>query len=536
MNKPSEINRGRLMWASFLTLIAAGMGFGVRGGILADWGADFGFTMFELGKITGGGLVGFGLVILVASLITDHVGYKTILMLAFVLHIVSLVVTLAATPLYEASGKDAAFQCLFWGMLIFSIANGLCEAVINPLISNIYPENRTHYLNILHAGWPAGLILGGLLGLALVGNVRWEIPIAVYIIPTLWYGFLVLKEPFPDSDVKKAGITYGQMLAEFASPVLLALLVLHACVGYVELGTDSWVVGITEMLTEQGFLLFIYASAIMFVLRFVAGPIVERINPLGLLCLSTILGTVGLYMLGGAKSAAVAWIAVTIYGVGKTFLWPTMLGIVGERFPKGGAVTMGAIGGVGMLSAGLLGGPGIGYKQDRFASEHLQENAKETYERYQAEEENGFLLFDKVRGLDGQKVGVLIDDPPAKTLDSDYKKFAKRAKDEEGFKIPKEITGVKKWWDDTGEAKKKVDAKPLSEARIAGGRMALKLTAIVPAAMFFGYLALVLYFASQGGYTTVELDSGGTVHETDHHPSAEEAIEEGEEGPTSGQA
>jgi hypothetical protein len=213
-----------------------------------------------------------------------------------------------------------------------------------------------------------------------------------------------------------------------------------------------------------------------------------------------------------------------------------MLGIVGERFPKGGAVTMGAIGGVGMLSAGLLGGPGIGYKQDRFASEHLQENAKETYERYQAEEENGFLLFDKVRGLDGQKVGVLIDDPPAKTLDSDYKKFAKRAKDEEGFKIPKEITGVKKWWDDTGEAKKKVDAKPLSEARIAGGRMALKLTAIVPAAMFFGYLALVLYFASQGGYTTVELDSGGTVHETDHHPSAEEAIEEGEEGPTSGQA
>ena len=536
MSKPSEINRGRLMWASFLTLIAAGMGFGVRGGILADWGADFGFTMFELGKITGGGLVGFGLVILFASLFTDYIGYKTILMLAFVLHIVSLLVTLAATPLYETAGKDAAFQCLFWGMLIFSIANGLCEAVINPLISNIYPENRTHYLNILHAGWPAGLILGGVCGLLLVGKVRWEIPIAVYIIPVVWYGFLVLKEKFPDSDVKKAGITYFQMLAEFASPVLLALLVLHACVGYVELGTDSWVVGITEVLTKQGFLLFIYASSIMFVLRFVAGPIVERINPLGLLCLSTILGTVGLYMLGSAQTAAIAWIAVTIYGVGKTFLWPTMLGIVGERFPKGGAVTMGAIGGIGMLSAGLLGGPGIGYKQDRFASEHLQENAKNTYERYQAEKENGFLFFAKVRGLDGQKVGVLIDDPPAKTLKADYTKFADRAKEEKDFKIPKEITSLNDWWEKTGKDKNVVDADPVKEARIAGGGMALKLTAAVPAAMFVGYLLLVLYFAAQGGYTTVELDASGKSQPTDHHPNAEEAIEDGEEGPTSGQA
>ena len=507
MNEPTVVNRGRLMWASFLTLIAAGMGFGVRGGILADWGADFGFTMFELGKITGGGLIGFGLVILLASLFTDTLGYKTILMLAFVLHVLSLLVTLAATPLYASAGKDGAFQCLFWGMLLFSIANGLCEAVINPLISNIYPEKRTHYLNILHAGWPAGLILGGVLGLLLVGKVRWEIPIALYIIPVVWYGFLVLKEKFPESDVKKAGITYGQMLAEFASPVLLMLLLLHACVGYVELGTDSWITGITEMLTQQGFKLFIYASSIMFVLRFVAGPIVERINPLGLLCISSILGTAGLYMLGSAQTAVAAWVAVTIYGLGKTFLWPTMLGIIGERFPKGGAVTMGAIGGIGMLSAGFLGGPGIGYKQDRFASEHLRENAKPTYERYQADEENGFLFFSKVRGLDGKKVGVLLDSPPAKTINEDYAKFAKANKDD-GTKIPAEIADVKAWWDETGKDHAAADMKPVDEAKIEGGRMALKLAAAVPAAMFVGYLILVLYFASQGGYTTVEIDAG----------------------------
>ena len=278
------------MWASFLTLIAAGMGFAVRGGVLAIWSEKFGFTQFELGTITGGGLLGFGIVIMLASLITDHIGYKPILMTAFALHLLSALITIAATPIFDAAGKAATYQCLYWGMFTFAVANGLCEAVINPLVANVYREKKTHYLNILHAGWPGGLIVGGLLGAAIVGKVRWEIPIALYVLPTLWYGFIVLKEPFPVSDAKKAGLSIGGMLAQLASPLLLFLLLIHACVGYVELGTDSWITNITEsILTGQGFYLFVYASSIMFILRFFAGPIVERINPLGLLCISTCL-------------------------------------------------------------------------------------------------------------------------------------------------------------------------------------------------------------------------------------------------------
>ena len=73
-------NRGQFMWASFLTLIAAGMGFAVRGGILKDWSEQFGFTQLELGTITGGGLVGFGIIIIAARPIRldlPHLLYKT---------------------------------------------------------------------------------------------------------------------------------------------------------------------------------------------------------------------------------------------------------------------------------------------------------------------------------------------------------------------------------------------------------------------------------------------------------------------------
>lgn len=496
-------NRGKLMSASFLTLIAAGVGFAVRGGILADWGNQFGFTQSELGTITGGGLVGFGIVILLASLITDRLGYKTILGIAFVLHLLSVVITLAATPVFAAAGKEATFQCLYWGMFCFAVANGLCETAINPLIANLYPEKKTHYLNILHAGWPGGLIIGGLLATVLVGNVRWEIPIALYVVPTLWYGFIVLKEKFPKSDVAKAGISFGDMLKEFASPILLGLLFLQACVGYVELGTDSWITNITEsILTGQGLFLFIYASSIMFVLRFFAGPIVEKINPLGLLCASTVLGTAGLLLLGSTKSVVLIWAAVTIYGLGKTFLWPTMLGVVGERFPRGGAITMGAVGAAGALSAGFLGGPGIGYKQDYHASAELQRVSQDSYDRYSAADENGFLIFPKVRGLDGRKVGVLLDN--ANTLNSDHKIFADRGE------VPEDLDELKSWWDQTGEPDSAADKSKIEEARIFGGQMALKLTAAVPATMFVGYLLLVLYFKSKGGYTTVDIAGGDT--------------------------
>ena len=124
----------------------------------------------ELGTITGGGLLGFGIVIMLASLITDHIGYKPILLMAFVLHVLSALITIAATPIFNAAGKDATYWCLYWGMFIFAVANGLCEAVINPLIATVYREKKTHYLNILHAGWPGGLIVGGLLGAAIVGT------------------------------------------------------------------------------------------------------------------------------------------------------------------------------------------------------------------------------------------------------------------------------------------------------------------------------------------------------------------------------
>lgn len=461
-------HRKRLLFAAFMTLIAAGVGFAVRTQVVGEWERIFHFSKTEMGEILGMGFAGFGAVIILSSFITDRVGYKPLLVAAFVMHLVSFVGTALATGVYTDHGQEATVQLLKWSTFLFAVANGCCEAVINPLVATLYPERKTHYLNILHAGWPGGMIIGGVLTWCFVGDgavvtqMRWEIPMAFFIVPTLAYGWLVLREKFPISEARAAGVSYGRMLAAFASPVLLCLLVLHACIGYVELGTDSWITNIMDnAFSGKGILLFVYTAGLMFVLRFFAGPIVDRINPLGLLLVSSLFACLGLFALGSATAGILIFGAATLYGIGKSFLWPTMLGVVGERFPHGGALTMGMIGGVGMLSAGLLGGPGIGYTQDVQASTHLEAASPEAYERVKVDNPRSFLFFDEVYGLDDARIEALPEGDP--------------------------------------------DIPLVTAAALEGGRSSLRITSIVPAVMAIGYLLLLLVFRSRGGYRAIQL-------------------------------
>jgi len=517
-----------------MAILAEGVGFSVRAGILGDWAKQFGFTLTDLGLITGGGLTGFGIIILLSAVIADWLGYGRLMIAAFIAHTSSAILTLAATPIYNSmvatnpdGAKHAAFLCLFWGMFIFAIGNGICEAVANPLVATLFPKNRTHYLNILHAGWPAGLVIGGLIAYFWAGHIRWEILMCAFLVPVLVYGAMCLGQRFPKSEATAHGVPFGErfgevgMLGAFVicvvisiwfrqiceqlhqpqflgiiagaalwlgisaimkfklGPALFAvLLCIHAMLGYVELGTDSWIGNITGNIlanASKGLLLFVYTSTLMTILRFCAGPIVHKISPLGLLFAGACCSCIGLTCLGHAQSAFFLVIAATIYGCGKTFLWPTLLGVVSDRFPKGGAITIGCMGGIGMLSAGLLGGPGIGYTQDFFASQTLKHQAPAVYDQFKSDSKNSFLFFPEIQGLDGTKLSAVRD----KSQDA---------------RTPEE--------------------KQVHDADLHGGRMALQVTAALPATMATLFLILIFYFKAKGGYKQVHIEgTGEKAHE-----------------------
>ncbi len=508
-------NSARLLWAGFMAIFASGIGFALRGGIFDNWGQEYGFSATTLGVIGGAGFTSMCFGIIIGGVIVDKIGYGKLVFLAFACHVLSAFVT------FGASSPANAETLLFWGMFLFGYANGTLEAVANPLVATLYPKNRTHYLNILHASWPAGMVVGAAMGWLLDDTMQigWKFQLALYLIPTAIYGLMFLGQKFPKSEAVQQGAKFGDMFKDigligaavvgymialfvsqslglptavawiiglailiavgvitrfsFGSVLLLVFFLTHILVGAVELGTDGWIQNITGNLftSEQGKFLFIWTSAIMFGLRFCA-DFIERnlkLSPVGILLLSAVLAVIGLRLASGMQTFAVAVVALGIYALGKTFFWPTMLAVVSDRFPRTGAVAISVMGGLGFLSAGLLGGPGLGYSKDRFAAEELQRTNVAVYEQVKAENASKFLFFSPVNPIGGKE---LEDARAVPVLD----------------RTP--------------------DQQAIVEASEVGDRKTLKVDSYIPLAMAVVYLLLILYFRSKGGYKPVQLSAG----------------------------
>ena len=536
-SEPVAANAQRLLWAGFMAILAAGVGFAIRGGIFDNWASAFNFSSTQLGAIGGAGFSGFCFGIIIGGVLCDKIGYGKLVATAFVLHVLSAVVT------FGASTPENAYNMLYWGMFLFALANGCLEAVANPLVATLFPEKRTHYLNILHASWPAGLILGGILGWILDDRMKldWKIQLSLYLIPTAIYGVMFLGQSFPKSEASKRGLKLGEMLQDVGllgglvvcfllsmflgdvlksvvdetiakyvgyavgaglllvvgvitkfsvgSILMFVLFLTHALVGAVELGTDGWIQNITGNIlsSEEGKILFVFTSALMFALRFCADFIEKKIgmSPVGILLVCAILACLGLNLTSRIDAFAGAILALTVYGIGKTFFWPTMLAVASDRFPRTGAIAISIMGGIGMMSAGLIGSPGLGYFKDRYSGEALKAADVKSYESNKADKPSKFLVFPDAVGIDGKKLGAA-----QKELD----------KIREGGASGK-----------AAFEKLKPEDRVLIEASITGDRNTLIADSCIPATMAVIYLILLIYFKSIGGYKAVTIESGTSL-------------------------
>lgn len=513
-----QSNRTKLMLASFLTLVASGVGFATRAASGGVWESNLGIDGGQFGAIMGAGFLGFGIMIFLGGFIVEAVGYKTVLVVAFILHLASAVMLIVAPGLFEGWSADGdtagatakVFNLLYWSAFLFSICQGLYEAVINPLIAQIYPENKTHYLNILHAGWPAGMIVGGLFAAGFIGRDCWfaELPwqwaLSSFAVIVLAYGILALPEKFPPT-VAQGSSNFGKLFSCFASWPFLLLIVLHGLIGYMELGVDSWVAKLLENFLPNAVIILVYTSALMFILRFFAGPIVHRINPIGLLFASSLIACAGLLWLGSdIKSVAVLFAAATFYSFGKAFLWPTMLAVAGERYPLSGAVAMGALGAAGMITVGQIGGPAIGHKQGYNMSAKLEADSPETFQRFAGDEETSFMGRFAYKPLVAEKLaaanGVKLNEDGSVENASSIENAALLSADEKA-KLMENVA---------------VDAKAVQAANLYGGQRALTLTAYVPAAMAVGFLILLLYYKAMGGYKVLHVNEDGSLTAAAH--------------------
>jgi MFS family permease len=505
-----------LFWGCFIAIITTSYAFISRmilcGGQFA---ADFGLDKVSVGELQGAGIWPFGVSIILFSLFIDRIGYKVAMLFSFVSYLIyTAMAFIAYSSIHGLSGdalvhaQEHGYKLLYWGSIILGLGNGSVESYANPIVTTMFNTDKTKWLNRLHAGWPGGLVLGGLSTIALADNPDWRIVVGLILIPALIFFFILITLKFPKSEREQAGVSYLAMLKElgafgalvgfglvvfqlgqvfgwsqnvswlltaiiaigfgiitksFGRLLLAFIIIIMMPQAITELGTDGWITSLMQTPMQAAghnpAWVLVYTSAIMMVLRFCAGPLIHKLSPLGLLASCAALAAIGLFALsktGGAGIFAI-FAAATLYGVGKTFFWPTILGLTSEQCPRGGALTLNAVGGIGMLAVGILGAPFIGYLQESSATQQLQAANPALYQTVTVEKN---YLLGSYKAIDPVKSAAVTDD------------------------------------NSTGQIK---------TATTTGQFNALAKMALFPVFIFVCYLALILYFKSKGGYKPVHL-------------------------------
>ncbi len=350
-------NHRSLFWISVLALFTAAFANAVRAGASKAMKAEL-FDPHDAahaGELIGGALgnsfLGFALSLLVISPFLDRFGAKRVILFASLCFIAGPALTLLAA---NSSDYASMNSLLNTGMVVWGLAWGATEGSINPLCTTIYPGDKTGKLNSLHAWWPFGLIIGGLLSYLLIDQnvVGWRVLVGVSMVPGIVFGLWALRHEFPQTASTVKGVSFGEMLAEPFKRIsfwtFFAIMLLTAAT---ELGPGAWVnVALSNTVGMSGILLLVYVSAIMFVMRHFAGALAHRFTDVGLLCICTLPAALGLWLLGVANSPVTAVIAATLWAIGVCFMWPTMLAAAARRFPKSGPWGIGLIGFAGALS------------------------------------------------------------------------------------------------------------------------------------------------------------------------------------------
>jgi MFS family permease len=511
-----------LFWASFLSLAAAGVGFAFRVAKGGDYGAALGLTQQQVGEVFGASLWPIAITMIGFSLIVDRTGYKTPMYAAFVLQALSGVGTFMAET----------YTGLYFSALAAGLGHGIVEAVINPVCAAVYPKEKTKWLTILHAAWPAGLVFGTLMiigGDSMTGGMSWNAHALWILVPAVAYLLMYMPCKFPVDERVQAGVPYIEMLRQvgfltaflasflmvyeignqyfglsgatkpenwfnlslmigagiggafglavrsLGRPLFFLMCLLMIPVATAELGTDGWIKGLMTPVLEgmeiNPAMALVFSAAIMLILRVFAGGVLQFFSPPGLLAISGVFSAVGLYWLAGATGAAV-FVAFVLYALGQTYYWPCVLGFTSERYPQGGALTLNTVSAIGLLSAGIIGTPLLGAAFDESIHSTVAAEAPALAEAATGE---GSFMWLKHQKIEPEAASTYLASLPEADQEA--------------------VAAV---YGDQGSAQR------------GAGRDVLRYAVRFPAILLVVFGAIALYFRSKGGYKPIELTEGET--------------------------
>jgi MFS family permease len=372
------MKKRELFVASCLSIATASMVFAIRGDVAGPLSQAFHITNEQMGLVFSPAFWAFTIAIFISGNLVDIIGMRRLHIMSAVGFIAGvLLVVLAPHPtepvvsLFDHIGTTL----LYAGFFMLGLSHGLVEGVINPLMASLYPDEKTRRITSVHAWWPAGLIIGGLLAVLLTNlGLTWQVKLGLILVPAAIYLVMAMSLRYPQTERAMSNVSTADMWKQATRPLFLVLWVCMWMTAAIEMGPDQWFPRVMGELVPQlspeagsGVLFLVYTGGLMFVLRMWGSNVTHK-SPVVTMIVSSLLSAIGLYWLGALdsnSSAVVALTAATLFGIGKTFLWPTMIGITAEQFPRGGALLLSLMGGTGLLSVAIV-LPIMGARMDQY--------------------------------------------------------------------------------------------------------------------------------------------------------------------------
>jgi MFS family permease len=356
-----QINRNRLFIASCFALITTAMAFGIRAGIMNDLVKDMQLSDTQLGWINFMGTFGFPIATLVGGSMYNHFGPKKIGYIAFISHLVGITFSILS----------GSFLPLFISTFFISFGNGMVEAAYNPMIADMYPEDKAKMLNKFHVWFPGGIAISTIITMIIASmDFGWQIKLSVMFIPLAIYGYLFWGQNFPktDNELGKAS-TMDNLKASLTSPLYWLMLACMTLTATTELGTTGWVERILGNSGAQPLIVLFLVTGLMALGRYYAGPIIHKLDITGVLFASAIISAISIGLLS-MGTGNIVYVYAILFAIGVCYFWPTMISFVAEYLPNTGALGMSVIGGVGMVGISIF-NPIIGKWMDTERSKAL---------------------------------------------------------------------------------------------------------------------------------------------------------------------
>lgn len=338
------INKNALFYGSCFALITTAFSFSIRAGILPQLGEEFGLSAEQLGFINSMWFLGMPISMIIGGLVYHTFGPKNIMTVAFAAHTLGIILTIYA----------GGYTGLLISTLFIGFGNGCTEAACNPMIADMFSGVKMNkMLNRFHMWFPGGIFLGALISKFMTDfGLTWETQMWLIMVPTIVYAFLFFGKAFPKPKVEGA-TSLAENFKAMLSPLYIFLFVCMALTAITEFGPNQWVTIVMSSSGAEPMIILALTTGLMAVGRYFAGPVVGSFGQTGVLLLSAIIATIGIYMFS-TVTGPMTYVAAVIFAIGVSYFWPVMVGAVAQRVPLSSALGMSVIGGVGMFSTAIF--------------------------------------------------------------------------------------------------------------------------------------------------------------------------------------